>query len=224
MKQFKQILLAGILLFCIAPILMVEGQQRPYKSKKIAVVKPATKAAYISPQLKNFQQLTAAANVNFISPTGFKEIKAPNNEDLSFDYAMELPGKDFEIWFQVKSQRENYASYQKSIGDKNTAQANPDSLYVGMGTAQAITFAGDNNFLQRDIPPKYRARYNANAGKSYLLNLQNEAVTKGYKYALLITLQKDHIGTILAVCFSNEKGAEFFKNVDKASNCIKFKP
>jgi len=224
LKQFKQILLTGILLFCIAPILIVEAQRRPYKPKKAIAVKPAPKAAYISPQLKNFQHLIAAANVSFIAPQGFREIKAPNNEDLSFDYAMEMPGKEFEIWFQVKSQKENYASYEKSIGDKNTAQANPDSLYVGMGTAHAITFAGDNNFLQRTIPPKYLARYNADAGKSYLLNLQNEAVTKGYKYALLITLQKDHIGTLLAVCFANEKGPEFFKNIDKASNCIKFKP
>lgn len=223
MKQFKQILLTGILLFCIAPMLMVEAQKRPYKIKKVVAVKQAAKPVHISPQLKNFQQLTAAANVNFISPKGFREIKAPNNEDLSFDYAMEMPGKEFEIWFQVKSQKENYASYEKSIGDKNTAQANPDSLYVGMGTAHAITFAGDNNFLQRNIPPKYLARYNADAGKSYLLNLQNEAVTKGYKYALLITLQKDRIGTILAVCFANEKGPEFFKNIDRASNCIKFK-
>ncbi|MBD1383699.1 hypothetical protein IDJ75_00290 [Mucilaginibacter rigui] len=224
MKQFKQILLTGILLFCIAPILMVEAQRRTYKTKKVVAVKQAAKPVSISPQLKNFQQLTAAANVNFIFPKGFKEIKAPNNEDLSFDYAMEMPGKEFEIWFQVKSQKENYASYEKSIGDKSKAQANPDSLYLGMGTAHALTFAGDNNFLQRTIPPKYLARYNADAGKSYLLNLQDEAVTKGYKYALLITLQKDHIGTILAVCFANEKGPEFFKNIDRASSCIKFKP
>jgi hypothetical protein len=143
LKQFKQILLAGILLFCIAPVLMVEAQRHPYKTKKVVAVKQAVKPVNISPQLKNFQQLTAAANVNFISPKGFKEIKAPNNEDLSFDYAMELPGKDFEIWFQVKSQKENYASYLRSIGDQSTMQANPDSLYLGMGTAHAIAFTGD---------------------------------------------------------------------------------
>lgn len=224
LKQFKQILLTGILLFCFAPTLHVEAQKQPVKSQKNVAAKPRAKPIFISPQLKNFQQLTAQANINFISPKGFREIKAPDNEDLSFDYAMEVPGKEFEIWFQVKSQKENYASYQRSIGNKSTEQANPDSLYLDMGRAQAITFAGDNNFLIRDIPPKYRAKYNADAGKTYLLNLQDMPVTKHYKYALLITLQKDHIGTILAVCFSNEKGPEFFKNIDRASTCIKFKP
>jgi hypothetical protein len=223
LKQFKQILLTGILLFCIVPTLFVEAQKRPVKSKKPAV-KQILKPVSISAQLKNFQQLTAQANVNFISPKGFREIKAPDNEDLSFDYAMEIPGKEFEIWFQVKSQKENYASYQRSIGNKSTEQANPDSLYLDMGSAQATAFTGDNEFLLRDIPAKYRAKYNADAGKTYLLNLQDLQVTKHYKYALLITLQKDHIGTILAVCFSNEKGPEFFKNIDKASTCIKFKP
>jgi hypothetical protein len=66
-----------------------------------------------------------------------------------------MPGKDFEIWFQVKSQKENYASYLRSIGDQSTAQANPDSLYLGMGTAQAITFTGDNNFLTRVSRQKF---------------------------------------------------------------------
>ena len=47
--------------------------------------------------------------------------------------------------------------------------------------------------------------------------------TKRYKYALLITLQKNHTGIILAVCFTNEKGPEFFKNLDRASSCMKFK-
>jgi hypothetical protein len=49
-------------------------------------------------------------------------------------------------------------------------------------------------------------------------------ITKHYKYALLITLQKAQTGTILAICFANEKGPEFFKNMGLAKNCIKFKP
>lgn len=228
MKQFKQLILTGILLFCIAPALFAQVKKRPVK--KVVSLKTTTKSkpdsrpsAPVSLQLKNFLQLSAAANVTFTFPKGFREIKAPDNEDVSFDYAMEIPGKEFEIWFQVKSQKENYLAYQRTIGNQNTAQANPDSLYLGMGSAQATSFTGDKNYLMRDIPTRYRAKYNADAGKTYLLNLLDEPITKHYRYALLITLQKDHIGTILAVCFSNEKGPEFFKNIDRASSCIKFK-
>ncbi len=61
----------------------------------------------MSSQLKNFYQLTAEANVEFIYPEGFKEIPAINNENFSFDYAMVLPGHDFEIWLKVRSQKQN---------------------------------------------------------------------------------------------------------------------
>ncbi|RFZ90160.1 hypothetical protein D0C36_23250 [Mucilaginibacter conchicola] len=178
----------------------------------------------MSAQLKAFQQLVTDANATFTFPQGFREIKAPNNEDVSFDYAMEMPGKDFEIWFQVRSLKENWAAYEKTLNDKSTEQANPDSLYNGMGKAQATAFAGDNPPLMRFIPPNIAARYNADAGKSYMMNLPDAKLTKRYRYALLITLQKDRTGTIMAVCFSNQKGPEFFKNIDKASNCMKFKP
>jgi hypothetical protein len=222
LKQIKQILLSGILLFCIAPAI-AQGNKHPVSNKPtvLAVKKPAP----ISARLKNFREIAVRANVVFNFPKGFKEIPAPDNEDFSFDYAMELPGKGFEIWLQIKSQKENYAAYQRTLGNKETSQANPDSLYLGMGTAHALAFTGDEtDYFERTIPPKICARYKANAGRSYLLSLLDMPVTKHYKYALLVTLQKNHTGTILAVCFANEKGPEFFKDMDRASNCVKFKP
>lgn len=177
-----------------------------------------------SAQLKAFQQLAADANVSFTFPQGFKELKAPNNEDVSFDYAMELPGKEFEIWFRVRSLKENWAAYEKTTVSYADRPDNPDSLYIAMGKAQATAFAGDNPILSRSIPANMVARYNGDAGRSYMINLPDEALTKHYRYALLLTLQKDHTGSIMVVCFSNQRGPEFFKNIDKASNCIKFKP
>ncbi|MFD0792682.1 hypothetical protein ACFQZX_03575 [Mucilaginibacter litoreus] len=219
MKQFKQIFLIAVLMLCSITWFGANAQKRLPASKQTETLKYGNP----SEQLKNFLKIAAAANVSFTFPKGFREINAPDNEDVSFDYAIELPGKDFEIWFQVKSQKENWASYERNLGNKSRAVANPDSLYIGMGKACAIAFAGQDNYLVRTIPADIALRYNADAGKSYLLNLLDSPVTKSYKYALLITLQKDHTGTILAVAFSNEKGAEFFKNIAKASNCVKFK-
>jgi len=217
LNQIKQILLTGVLLFFIVPAMAQHKKQK-------AIPKPVKKVVVVSGDLKRFQQIAAQANVSFTFPQGFKEIKVPDNEDFSFDYGVMLPGKDFEIWFQVKSQKENWNSYVSSLNNKSTKQANPDSLYISYGNAHAIAFTGGTDFYMRNIPPRIAARYNGDAGKSFLLNLLDMPVTKHYKYALLITLQKDHIGTILAVAFTNEKGPEFFKNMDRASNCIKFKP
>lgn len=216
LKQFKQLLITAAVLLCFMPCLaQVKHKLKPNP----APVKPV----YESAQLKTFHLLAAQANVSFLFPKGFKEIAAPDNEDFSFDYAMELPGKDFEIWLQVKSQKENWNSYLHAQDKPSTRVDNPDSVYVAMGAANAIAFTGDKKYFVRNITPEILARFNADAGKSYLLTLLDMAATKRYRYALLITLQKSHTGTILAVCFTNEKGPEFYKNIDRASNCVKFK-
>jgi hypothetical protein len=219
-KQIKQIIVAVILICSISPVFA--QVKRPAKNTKPPVVQ--VKRVTPSKQLITFIRLAAEANVSFVFPKGFKEIPAPDNEYFSYDYALTIPGKDFEIWLQVKSQKENWASYQKAQNRPDASQlANPDSTYISLAQAQCSAFAGDNPFSPRVIPPDILARYNADNGKSYLLTLRDMQMTKRYKYALLITLQKDHTGIIMAVCFTNEKGPEFFKNMDKASNCLKFK-
>ena len=204
-----------MLLLCAATSI---SQVKHKAANKHPIAKP------ISKQLKDFYVLASDAGATFIFPAGFKEITVVNDEDFSFDYAMELPGHDFEIWFQVRSQKQDWINYEHLKNDPNKRIGNPDSLYVSIGQAQASAFTGDQNYLLRIIPPDILAQYNANAGKTYLLNLQDMPETKRYKYALLITLQKNHTGTIMAVCFTNNKSAEFFKNINKASNCLKFKP
>jgi len=171
-----------------------------------------------SEQRTNFYHLVAQAGATFLWPKGFRNVPAPDNEDFSFDFALELPGNDFEVWYQLKSEKQDWASFSN-----NPQLSNPDSVYKALGKATAASFSGERKYFEKNIPPDILARYNADAGKSYLLTLPELPETKHYKYALVLTLQKNHTGTILLVCFTNVKGPEFFKNVNRASNCLRFK-
>jgi len=174
---------------------------------------------------KDFYQLLAEANIKFTYPPGFKSIPPVNDEDFSFDYDLQLPGKDFEMWLQIKPQKQNYTSYEHTRYDAQLKLANPDSIYMDMAKANAITLTGENtDFLVRTIPPEVLARYNADAGKSYLLTLLDLPATRHYKYALILALQQNHTGTMLAICFTNEKDPDFYKNVNRACRSFRFKP
>ncbi len=164
-------------------------------------------------QLKEFNKELTEASLTFTLPNGFKETRPIAAEGPSFDYGIEYPGADFEIWFQVKP-----------IKSKNEKTTNADSLYAEMGRTEATALIGEKNYLTRTIPQNALMRYNADAGKTYLLNLPDSPTTKHYKYAMVVALQKNHTGTLLAVCFANELGPGFFKNLNIASSCIKFNP
>lgn len=170
------------------------------------------KYSQVDRQLKDFGRLATEANIAFTLPEGFKEVSPISNEDVSYDYGITLPGQEFEIWFEVKPYKQISKYYN-----------NADSAYINIGKEQVSVFSADNAYFTRNLDDRILAQYNADAGKSFLVNLSDSPVTRHYKYALIITLQKDHTGTILAVCLTNDKGPEFFKYIDKARNCIKFR-
>jgi hypothetical protein len=202
-RQFKQIIITAIFL--------------QFAAIAVSQVKSQTTHARVSRQLKNFIRLTTEAGMQFTSPEEFKEIPAANTKNFPFDYAISLPGKDFEIWFMIRPPKD----YPRSETDP---AANTDSSYNTMAETEVKAFTGDNNALMRVIPRDILAGYNANAGRTYLLNLQDLAVTRRYKYALLVTLEKDHTGTVLVVCLGNDKGTDFFQKINKAVTCLKFRP
>ena len=171
-----------------------------------------------SQQFKAFDKALNKSGITFTFPEGFKEIKAVNNREFKFNYALELPGKDFEIWLRVNSLKDN-----KALLSDNYKRMNVDSAYSFIIQQQALAFSNDNDWLTRPIPNFILTRYNADVGKTYLVNLKDSPITKHYKYALLIVLAKFNTGSVFAVSLTNDKGPEFFKNMFQASNCLKFK-
>lgn len=170
-------------------------------------------------QYKIFNSALAQVDLAFTFPEGFKEIKPPNTGNFPFEYALALPGSDFEIWLRVNTQKEN----EKLLADKNIHVANPDSLFISIAQDQIAAFTAEKNYVRRNLPQYILERYNADAGSVYLLSIADSPITKHYKYGFLTILQKNKSGTVLAVCFTNEKGPGFFKNMNKAGNCLKFK-
>jgi hypothetical protein len=164
-----------------------------------------TKLPKPSHEYKSFARVANKANVAFLVPDGFKEL--PKNDGLPFEYGITIPDEGFEIWFKVIPQTDD----------------TPDSLYLDAGKTEAKALAGENDYMVRNMPDRVLNDYGADAGKTYLLNLPDTPATKHYKYALLITLQKSHKGTIMAVAFTNDKGPDFFRNINKARNSIRFK-
>ncbi len=171
-----------------------------------------------SEQYKSFQKEINKVGINFNFPEGFKEIKAVNTRDFKFDYAMELPGKDFEIWLRVNSFKEN-----RQFLHDNHLHINTDSAYSYILKQQATVFSNDTEWFTRQLAESQLSQYNANVGKTYLVNLNDSPVTKHYKYALLIVIARYNTGSVFAVCLANDRGPEFFKNIFAAGNCIKFK-
>jgi hypothetical protein len=204
-KKLKHIGFCVALLFCIAPIL--------------AQVKHSE---IITRDLKSFNKKLTKAKMTFIYPTGFKEVKAANTDAYSFDYGVGTPEGDCEIWFKVQSQKNTWTNYLKGKNDNRVVH--PDSLYHEIGLAQAKAFKGDKDPITRPIPLYTLTRYNADLGKTFLVNLPDAPQTKRYKYAMVVVMQKNKTGIAMAVCFANELGPAFFKNLNKASSCLKFNP
>ena len=170
-----------------------------------------------SAQLNGFKALLSDINGTFALPEGFKEVMPPSNNKLPFQFGLKMLDADFEIWFEVNSVKADWQRYET-----NKQTTNPDSLYRKIAAEQATIMSGSPDYITRELPPSMLERYNADEGRSYFFALTDLPATNHYQYALIIVLQKNHYGNILAVCFGNERGPSFYKNATKLKGCFRF--
>lgn len=174
-------------------------------------------------QLKTFQQSLSAANLQFIIPKDFKEIKAIHTAHVNVDYAMELPDGNFQVWYLVKNVQQYTSKFKASEDDPNNrTPVNPDSLYSTSSFSEATLLAGKDNFTFKSLPQDVLSSFHADKGKSYQLNLYDRPETGHYQYGLLISLQKSGTGYISMLFLSNENGPDFYKKVNKAYYSVRF--
>ncbi len=169
-----------------------------------------------------FSKQIAETNIDFEIPGFFKELKIMPDEP-GFNYGLELPNTGFEVWYQINPLKQHWQNFDTQKGEPKKAIENPDSLYLSIAQAKAISLAGKGNYFTKTLPLNALWHFNATSGKSFLLNLLDANATKHYKYGLLIVLQKDHVGNVLMLFLSNDTGPAFFRNVRRASLSIRFK-
>ncbi len=218
MNIIKQVVKSSLIIACVLcwmhPLAM--AQHRRHKRAATASESPPA-------PVRSFVKQAEEAGIDFTFPPALKEVPAINSENVSVDYAMAMPGDDFEVWLQVRPLKQNWASYEQVKSITGKTMANPDSTYINTIKAEALALSDDNRYTIRPIASELLEAYNADAGKSCMLNLADLPETKGYKYALLIALQKDHAGYFVAVCLTNDNGPDFFRNINKVRECIKFR-
>jgi hypothetical protein len=200
--NFKKV---RILVFLLFPLIVLipaaDGKQNP-----------------VGHDLKTFRDLLANINASFILPDGFNEIKPIATDKFPCQYALQLPTADFEVRFQVNSLKQEWKNFEQGKGDK----VNPDSLYSKLAVNEVKGLALEGKYFSRAMPERILEEYNADLGRSYFFNLADSPETNHYQYALLVVLQKNHYGSIVVVCFSNERGPGFFKNINKLKDCLRF--
>jgi hypothetical protein len=219
-KQISKTLVFAAVIICLI-VSTATSQTKRGKRPRPKAGLPVRAA--VSTQYSLFLKEAADAGIDFKVPVGFKELPAINNENFTFDYAMTLPGQDFEVWFQVHSLKQDWASYEQVKNITGKTLANPDSTYNDAARAQAAALSDDSRYFTRTLSRKALDLYNADAGKTFLFDVAELPETRNYKYALVIAVQKNHVGYVIAVCLTNDKGPAFFKNINLARDCAKFR-
>lgn len=169
--------------------------------------------------------IKAAANAGLVYtyPDGFKEVKPVPYGDIRFNYALMLPDGEFEVWFKVTPLKQPWFTYAHMADVDKQNITNPDSAYINTGKAIATALSSDSTYFERQIQQQTLDTYHADEGKSYLVSLSDSPEIQHYNYALVISLQKNHVGNLLAVCLSNDKGPEFFQKINRLKDCLKFR-
>ncbi|GAB2684050.1 hypothetical protein GCM10027037_01400 [Mucilaginibacter koreensis] len=170
-----------------------------------------------------FNKALAEAGMVYTPVAGFKEAGNYAQGNSDFDYGLTLPGQDFEIWFQLTPLKQSWQSYERAQAENKQPGINPDSAYLKAGKFKAEALSADGTYFERNLRPNTLDEYNADAGKTYLVDIKDSPATKHYSYALLITLQKNHVGNVLVMCLTNDRGPAFFRNINRLKNCLKFK-
>lgn len=173
----------------------------------------------------SFTNLLAHAQMTFDTPNGFEETAIIKNKQMNYNYALKLPGHNFEVRYTVRpldTLQKQYEAMKKNQQPGTVmAGIEPNKLYAM--SFRAILFnisggrAGDIKLFPADAVKK---EFNADWGATGMVPLAPE-FGQNYKDCMVIAIHKDNIGD--AYYFYMITDREDVKLIPSIFHALKFK-
>lgn len=171
--------------------------------------------------LKEFQSILCDCGMNVNIPGGFVESKIIDNNDMSYEYAIKYPDKDFELRYSIRP-----ITYKKYANDtvKNEMEGqrsfrNTSYAIILETVILNITGGVKYNFQTFD-KDAVKSEFNADWGATTFVELKSE-FGKGFKYCMIVAIHKNDVADAYYFYLANSKD-KFSENMDPLFHTLRF--
>ncbi|MBL7804311.1 MAG: hypothetical protein JNL02_11285 [Saprospiraceae bacterium] len=156
-----------------------------------------------------FGQLLARTQLTFLQPEGMTSVPCIENGQMNYEYALKLPGRNFEIRYAIRPMDSLLIQHQNEV--KNGATAIHPNKWAGAvfnATLLNISAGGPNSGILPEVstfPPEAVAEeFGADWGAVAFVLLGPEFGGTTYKYCLAMTIHRDNVGDAYVFYLSDD--------------------
>lgn len=171
--------------------------------------------------LKEFKSILDDCGMNVNIPIGFVESKIIENNDMSYEYAIKYPDKDFELRYSIRPIR--YKKYTNDTVKNEMEGQRPfrNSSYGIILKTVILNITGGVEYETQSFDKEaVKNEFNADWGATTFVELKSE-FGKGYKYCMIDTIHKDDVADAYYFYLANTKD-KFSENMDPLFHTLRF--
>lgn len=181
--------------------------------------------SFSSPDLpKTFTDLLDRANLIFQKTEGLEATKIIENRQMTYEYAMKYPKKNFEVRYAIRPLDNLLRDYEEKEKNKKSGDINTHQNRLYSSSLQAITL----NISGGQLPEiavfdeqAVKQEFNADWGATTFVEVSKE-FGQQYQYCMIVAIHKDNIADAYFFYLSNSKDG-FEELMFPAFHSLRFK-
>jgi hypothetical protein len=171
--------------------------------------------------LKEFKSLLIDCGMNVNIPQGFVESKVIDNNDMSYEYAIKYPDKDFELRYAIRPIRYKKYANDTVKNEMEGQRAFRNSSYSIILKTVILNITGGVEYeVQAFDKNAVKSEFNADCGATTFVELKSE-FGKGFKYCMIVMIHKDDVADAYYFYLANSKN-KFSENMDQLFHTLRF--